>query len=137
MTKLQTIDEQMTCIICPMGCSMEVSVEYNDFEKKVTSVRDNSCPRGEQYAIKEISNPTRTLTTTVLVRNGEVPLVSVKTAAEIPKLILFNAMEILRRTTVDAPITCGQIIIKDLLGTAISVVACTDVEIASKERGKK
>ncbi|HOS29773.1 MAG TPA: DUF1667 domain-containing protein [Treponemataceae bacterium] len=128
MTDLPVTEEQMTCIICPMGCSMEVRIEHDGLEKRVLSVRDNGCPRGEQYAFKEVRHPTRTLTTTVAVKNGEAPLVPVKTSAEIPKQLLFNAMEILRRIVVDAPVSCGQIIIKDLLGTSVAVTACADVE---------
>jgi len=128
MTDLPVTEEQMTCIICPMGCSMEVRIEHDGLEKRVLSVRDNGCPRGEQYAFKEVRHPTRTLTTTVAVKNGEAPLVPVKTSAEIPKQLLFSAMEILRRIVVDAPVSCGQIIIKDLLGTSVAVTACADVE---------
>ncbi len=128
MTDLPVTEEQMTCIICPMGCSMEVRIEHDGLEKRVLSVRDNGCPRGEQYAFKEVRHPTRTLTTTVAVKNGEAPLVPVKTSAEIPKQFLFSAMEILRRIVVDAPVSCGQIIIKDLLGTSVAVTACADVE---------
>ena len=70
----------LTCIICPMGCSMEVEVETNaSGQKKVLSVKDNGCKRGEQYAAKELQNPTRTLTTTIKVEGGELPLVPVKT----------------------------------------------------------
>jgi len=128
MTDLPVTEEQMTCIICPMGCSMEVRIEHDGLVKRVLSVRDNGCPRGEQYAFKEVRHPTRTLTTTVAVKNGEAPLVPVKTSAEIPKQLLFSAMEILRRIVVDAPVSCGQIIIKDLLGTSVAVTACADVE---------
>lgn len=128
MVESNNIVEQMTCIICPMGCSMEVTVENSGSVKKVVSVKDNSCPRGEQYAKKEISYPTRTLTTTVTVLNGSSPVVPVKTSGEIPRHLLFSAMEILRRLSVSAPVHCGQIIVKDLLGTAVSVAACADIE---------
>ncbi len=120
--------EQMTCIICPMGCSMEITLLDDGCEKKVLSVKDNSCPRGEQYAVKEIRFPTRTLTTTVAVVNGMQSLVPVKTVSEIPKNLLFSAMEILRRIKIEAPVKRGQIILRDLLGTSIDVIACTDVE---------
>lgn len=120
--------EPMTCIICPMGCSMEVTIEDNGSIKKVIEVKDNLCPRGAQYAAKEITDPTRTLTTTVAVKNGACPLVPVKTASEIPKAMLFNAMEVLRRLHVDAPVSRGQVLVKDLLGTSVSVVSCADIE---------
>ena len=63
--KKQTIP--MTCIICPMGCNMEVTLDECDGKKTVTEVRDNGCPRGAEYAKKELLNPTRTLTTTISV----------------------------------------------------------------------
>ena len=70
----------LTCIICPMGCSMEVEIEESpDGQKKVLSVKDNGCKRGEQYASKELQNPTRTLTSTIKVDGGVLPVVPVKT----------------------------------------------------------
>ena len=119
----------LTCIICPMGCSMEVTVE-NDAagHKKVTAVKDNGCKRGEQYASKELQNPTRTLTTTIKVEGGVLPVVPVKTAGEVPKAILLQCMEVVRRASCKAPVKRGDILLYDLLGTGINVIACADVE---------
>ena len=108
----------LTCIICPMGCSMEVTVETDaSGHKKVTAVKDNGCKRGEQYAAKELQNPTRTLTTTIKVEGGVLPVVPVKTAGEVPKASLLQCMEVVRRAS------CN-----DLLGTGINVIACADVD---------
>lgn len=119
----------LTCIICPMGCSMEVEVETNaGGQKKVLSVKDNGCKRGEQYAAKELINPTRTLTTTIKVEGGQLPLVPVKTAGEVPKASLLQCMEVVRRASCKAPVKRGDVLIYDLLGTGVNVVACADVE---------
>ena len=119
----------LTCIICPMGCSMEVEVETNaSGQKKVLSVKDNGCKRGEQYAAKELQNPTRTLTTTIKVEGGELPLVPVKTAGEVPKASLFQCMEVVRRASCKAPVKRGDVLIYDLLGTGVNVVACADIK---------
>ena len=121
----------LTCIICPMGCSMEVEVEVEtgaDGQKKVISVKDNGCKRGEQYANKELQNPTRTLTTTIKVNGGELPVVPVKTAGEVPKKMLLQCMEVVRRASCKAPVKRGDILLYDILGTGINVIACADVE---------
>lgn len=118
----------LTCIICPMGCLMEVTTqEKEDGSIEVLSVKDNTCPRGKTYAKKELVNPTRTLTTTIAVLNGESPLVPVKTLGEVPKNKLLSCMEIVRRKTVSAPIKRGDILIQDILGTGVNVVACADI----------
>ena len=119
----------LTCIICPMGCSMEVEVETNaSGQKKVLSVKDNGCKRGEQYAAKELQNPTRTLTTTIKVEGGQLPLVPVKTAGEVPKESLLQCMEVVRRASCKAPVKRGDVLIYDLLGTGVNVVACADIK---------
>ncbi|SEP70921.1 CxxC motif-containing protein [Treponema bryantii] len=119
----------LTCIICPMGCSMEVEVETDaDGNKKVLSVKDNGCKRGEQYAAKELQNPTRTLTSTIKVNDGVLPVVPVKTAGEVPKNMLLQCMEVVRRASCKAPVKRGDILLYDLLGTGINVIACADVD---------
>lgn len=118
----------LTCIICPMGCSMEVEVENDAVgHKKVLSVKDNGCKRGEQYASKELQNPTRTLTTTIKVEGGVLPVVPVKTAGEVPKASLLQCMEVVRRASCKAPVKRGDILLYDLLGTGINIVACADI----------
>ena len=115
-----------TCIICPMGCNMEVTL---DREKSlVEKVVDNGCPRGAKYAEKELLNPTRTLTTTIKVLQGNLSVVPVKSAGELPKDKLLQFMEIIRRASVKAPIKVGDILIKDILGSGIDIVACAEVE---------
>jgi CxxC motif-containing protein len=122
--KIRTVP--MTCIICPMGCTMEVCLENDGGVEKVVSVKDNGCPRGAEYARKELLAPTRTLTTTITVKNGKLPVVPVKTAGEVPKKMLFQCMEVIRRASVSAPVKRGDILIHDILGTGINVIACSD-----------
>ncbi len=117
----------LTCIICPIGCLMEVTVQNNGDTQNVLAVKDNTCPRGEEYAKKELINPTRTLTTTIVVTQGEAPLVPVKTDGEVPKDRLLNCMEIIRRQCVKAPVKRGDILIRDILGCGVNVIACADI----------
>lgn len=111
--------KQMTCIACPLGC--QLTVEYEGTE--VLSVSGNTCKRGDAYARTEIVNPTRSLTSTVRVKGGVHPVVPVKTAGPIPKDKMFEAMRYLNTVAVKAPVSLGQVIVEDLLGTGVNVVA--------------
>ncbi|MFI3257150.1 MAG: DUF1667 domain-containing protein [Spirochaetales bacterium] len=107
---------------------MEVLIQGEGKDKHVIEVKDNACPRGEEYAKKELIHPTRTLTTTIAVTHGNAALVPVKTDGEIPKNQLMQCMEIIRRCTVKAPIKRGDILLHDILGTAVNIIACADIE---------
>ena len=104
---------ELTCIACPLGCSLTVTLEG----KEVTSVEGNTCPRGKDYAINECTAPVRTVTSTVMCENGD--LVSVKTKNPIPKDKIFEAMSIINKTVAKLPISVGDIIIEDLFGSQL------------------
>ena len=129
----QTVTETkpMTCIICPMGCNMEITLETSSengvSSTKVVKVTDNNCPRGAEYAKKELLNPTRILTTTVAVKDGTLPVVPVKSAGEVPKNMLMQCMEVIRRAVCTAPVKRGDILVYDILGTGVNIIACADV----------
>ena len=111
---------ELTCIACPLGCSLVVTIEG----KNVISVVGNTCKRGEEYAINECTAPKRTVTTTVRCENGE--LVSVKTSKPIPKEKVFEAMEIINSTTAKLPLTVGDVIIPDLFGSEVIATQCKE-----------
>ena len=114
----------MTCIVCPIGCSLEVELE----DGKVVSVKGNTCPRGEKYAISECTNPERMVTTTVRCENGMV--LPVKTDKPIPKDKVFECMKIINKTKVDLPVRVGDVIIENVFGSNIIATSgrkCDDV----------
>ncbi len=102
-----------------MGCP--VTVEMNDTE--IVSVTGNTCPRGDAYARKEVTNPTRIVTSTVKVEGGSVDMVSVKTKEDIPKDKIFDCVRALKGITVKAPVRIGDVILADVAGTGVDVVA--------------
>jgi CxxC motif-containing protein len=115
--------KEMICIGCPMGCYL--SVEYVG-----TTIRDvtgNQCKVGLEYAEKEIFNPERTLTTTVKVKHGYLPLVSVRTDKPIPKSRILDAMNLLAKVEVEAPIKIGESIIQNILNTGVNIVATKNI----------
>ena len=110
---------ELICIGCPMGCPL--TVEMNGTE--VVSVTGNTCPRGDAYARKEVTNPTRIVTSTVKVEGGKVDMVSVKTTEDIPKGKIFECVKALKGITVKAPVHIGDVILKDVAGTGIDIIA--------------
>ena len=115
---------ELICIGCPMGCPIVVEME----DKKVLSVTGNTCPRGESYARKEVTNPTRIVTTTVRVDGGKVPMINVKTEQDIPKDKIFECIAALRGVTMKAPIHIGDIVLENVAGTGVNIVAAGNVE---------
>lgn len=116
--------KELICIGCPMGCPIVVEME----EGKVLSVTGNTCPRGESYARKEVTNPTRIVTTTVRVDGGKVPMINVKTERDIPKDKIFECIAALRGVTMKAPVHIGDIILENVADTGVNIVAAGNVE---------
>ena len=83
---------------------------------------------GAEYAKKELQNPTRMVTSTVAVRHGELARVSVKTAADIPKDRIFACMKEIQKLQAEAPVRMGEVLVENLAGTGVALVATKTVE---------
>ncbi len=114
---------ELICIGCPLGCPLTVELEKGE----VIRVTGNTCKRGEVYARKEVTNPTRIVTSTIRVIGGDRPLVSVKTQEDIPKDKIFACMKEVNGTWVEAPIHIGDVVIENVAGTGIPVIATKEV----------
>jgi CxxC motif-containing protein len=112
-------EREIVCIVCPTGCRIRVS----GAGRKSFRIRGNECKRGEEYALKEITDPRRTLITTVRIDRAPLTRLPVRTNREIPKSSIFPCMEVINRIQVEAPVEIGQVIIPDILGTGADVVA--------------
>lgn len=119
---------ELICIGCPMGCALEVVIE----NKKVIEVKGNSCIKGVTYAEKECTNPTRIVTSSVEVGEGELAVVSVKTERDIPKEKIIDCMESLKGIKIEAPINIGDIIIENVADTGVNIVATKGVRCKNK-----
>ena len=113
----------LICIGCPMGCALTVTI----CDGAVTAVEGNTCKRGDDYARREVIAPTRVVTTTVPVSNGSCPTVPVKTAGEVPKSLVLECARALRGVSVAAPIAAGDVVLRDILGTGVNIIAVADV----------
>lgn len=115
----------LTCIGCPMGCPLTVKLE----DTEVISIEGNSCKRGAVYGKKEVTDPTRIVTTTVRVSGGTEPVVSVKTKEDIPKDKIFACIRAMKEITVPAPVHNGDVVLHDAAHTGVDVIATKNVEI--------
>ena len=115
----------LTCIGCPLGCLVTVELENGE----VLSVTGNTCKRGDDYARKEVTSPTRIVTSTVKVTGGNAPTVSVKTKSDIPKDKIFDCVKILKEVAIAAPIAIGDVILSNVADTGVEVVATKAVEV--------
>ncbi len=117
--------KNLTCIGCPLGCQLTVVLENGE----VISVSGNTCKRGDDYARKEVISPTRIVTSTVKVSGGNASMVSVKTKADIPKNKIFDCVKALKEVMVQAPVAIGDVILEDVAGTGVDIVATKAVEV--------
>lgn len=108
------MQKELTCIVCPMGCTITVDLDENG---KVLNITGNTCPRGAKYAEAEFTNPQRTITTTLRCEDGS--MVSVKTDTTIPKDKMFEAMTMINGTVVKLPVAVGDVLIKDVFGSNV------------------
>jgi CxxC motif-containing protein len=113
----------ITCTVCPMGCSLVVSKVDGEYK-----VEGNTCKRGAKYGVEEVTNPRRVITTTVKLNGGYLNLLPVKTNDSVPKELMFDIMKLLDKVLVNAPVSVGDVIIKDILGTGVDVVSAKSMD---------
>ncbi|WP_408626612.1 DUF1667 domain-containing protein [Alkalibacter mobilis] len=113
----------MTCILCPNGCKLKVEVANNE----IASLEGARCPRGEKFAYQELNDPHRNIATSVLVKNGDIQLVSVRLTEPIPKDRIFDVMKEIKKVTCTAPIASGQIILSDVAGLGVDVISTKEI----------
>ncbi|MBR4457015.1 MAG: DUF1667 domain-containing protein [Solobacterium sp.] len=114
---------ELTCIGCPMGCQITVELEGTE----ILSVKGNTCAIGDRYARNEVIHPERTVTYTVVVDGGDKPRCSVKTAGNIPKDKIAECMKEIDAVRIKAPVKIGDVVIENVLGTGVNVVATRNV----------
>lgn len=115
--------KNLTCIVCPMGCPLTVTLDG----KEVIKVEGNTCPRGEAYAVNECTAPVRTLTTTVKT-TVEGVMLPVKSKTALPKESIFDCMKAVNSVVAPLPVKIGDVIIADVCGTGIDIVAAKNIE---------
>lgn len=119
MAEKNTTQKELTCICCPVGCGLTVIIA----DDSSVTVTGNRCPRGAAYGEKEVTHPTRIVTSTVRVAGYPDAVVSVKTASDIPKGKIDDCMKALADVTAAAPIHVGDVIVENVADTGVNIVA--------------
>jgi CxxC motif-containing protein len=114
---------RVNCIVCPLSCVGEVSVAAG----QITGVAGFACPRGQAYAREEVTAPKRMLTGTVRVSGGRLPLLPVVSRQPLPKDKIMDCARCLSTVTVSAPVKEGDVVLADILGLGVDVVASRDL----------
>lgn len=114
---------ELTCIGCPMGCTLEVRIE----EDGGIEVAGNTCGRGDSYARKEVLSPARIVTTTVRIDGAAEKVLSVKTKKEIPKDKIFACAAALKKVQVKAPVYAGDVLVENIADTGVDIIATKTV----------
>lgn len=112
---------ELVCIVCPKGCRL--TVEIDDNSEKGYKVSGNSCDRGAEYGVREVTNPTRVITSTVKIKNGSLRRLPVRTNGAIPKDKIFECMRIINSVEIESPVNCGDILVENILDTGIDLIA--------------
>jgi CxxC motif-containing protein len=111
----------LICIVCPTGC--HIALESDPEAPKGFRITGCTCKRAQEYAIKEVTAPTRMLTSTVRIEGARLPRLPVRTRSDIPKERLGECMALINGLTERSPVAMGQVLVHDLLGTGVDLIA--------------
>ena len=117
-------ERAFTCIVCPNGCVVETQSE----DGRLLSLTGNKCKRGEEYVRQELTDPRRTIATTVPIAGAALPLCSVRLNRPIPKREIFRVMSEIAGVRLTAPVGIGQVVIKNVCGLDSDVIVTKNMD---------
>lgn len=115
--------KEIICTVCPRGCNILVKGDG----KTIGSTEGYGCKRGITYAESEYTNPVRILTTTVKIEGKKNDLLPVRSNKPIPKAKILDCMEVIKKATVQLPVTMHEVVIADICGTGVDIVATKEI----------
>ena len=125
------MEKELVCIVCPRSCRMRI--EMRDGGPEVTG---NGCQRGRDFAVRETTDPRRTVCTTVRTVFPEAPVLPVRVSGPIPKGKVFELMREAGRVTVTQPLRRGDVVVADILGLGVDLIATSGV-LAARGQNKQ
>ncbi|MCI8659888.1 MAG: DUF1667 domain-containing protein [Lachnospiraceae bacterium] len=117
--------KEFICILCPNGCTVQADI---DEKNSIKSINGAGCQGGIAYVRQELTDPQRTISSSVLVKGGALPLASVRLSHPVPKNRIFDVMEQIKAVTLIAPVRTGDVILSNVLGLGSDVIVTKDVE---------
>jgi CxxC motif-containing protein len=116
--------KEIICTVCPIGCLIMIEGEGEN----ITSISGNQCKRGLEYGTSEFSHPVRILTTTVKVEGFMVPLLPVRSSKPISKELIMACMDQIKKVTIFQPIKSKAVVISNVCGSGVDIVATASIE---------
>lgn len=112
----------LTCIVCPNGCNLTIEKVGEEWV-----VKGNLCPKGKEFAVNEMTNPKRSISSTVRTIFKNMPRLPVRTSGEIPKNYIMSLMKEINKIELKQKVHSGDIIVENILGTGVNVIATSDM----------
>lgn len=119
---------ELVCTVCPISCRLTIQDENGNL-----FVIGNRCPRGERYAKSEYTHPMRVVTTTVKLLGADIRRLPVISGGEVPKERLQDCLKQLYAITVQAPVQCGDVIVSNICGSGVDIIAARTIEGSEME----
>ena len=119
------MNRKFTCIVCPNGCEIEVDYEGKD----IKNIEGEGCNKGKEYVVLELTDPRRNIASSVILLNGELPLVSVRLTNPIPKDKIFDVMDIIKGIKLEAPVEVGDVVVKNIMGYDSDLIVTKQVGV--------
>jgi CxxC motif-containing protein len=119
---------KLICIVCPIGCEIEVIVENGN----IISISGNKCPNGEKYAKEEVFHPKRLAFTVLRCKNGTMPTVAVKTSKPVSKFLIPSIMKYLSNVEVSAPLNVGDVVVQNILDSGADVIVTRSLDLLER-----
>lgn len=119
----RAVVDRLTCVLCPVGCELEVG---RDAAGEL-DVQGNQCDKGVPFAVEEILRPKRNLATSVPVRGTAARMVSVRLSGPVARDLIFPILAEIAKLRPEAPVRRGQVLIADVLGAGVDVIATRTV----------
>lgn len=114
--------KEIICIVCPNGCLLNIDNKNNEW-----IVNGNLCPKGIDFGINEMTNAKRSICSTIRTIFKKIPRLPVRTDGEIPKELIFELMKKINSVKLEKPVHSGEVIIENVLGTGVNVIATSDI----------
>jgi len=112
--------KEFVCIVCPNGCELQI-------DENTKEVIGNKCIRGKKFAEDEISNPMRTICTSVKTIFKDIPVLPVRVSKDIPKDKIFDVMKKINEVVVDRRLQIGDVVIHNVLGLDADIIVTSNI----------
>ncbi len=126
--------KEIICTICPNSCRLKV---WKDPKTREIMIEGFKCTRGKDFGIQEFVAPTRMLITTMRIVGGIYPVIPVRSEGELPKEKIFDAIQYVNDQVCWAPVEMGDVLIKNIAGTGINVIASRNMDKFVDPKDKK